>query len=113
MSLLVGLLGTRVEALISDAEIIVGNVRVQALSDTLVRIEPKGPKGFENRTTFMVIDRDSWAGIKITKEASVKVGDATIITTLATASYKVILTQGPPTPPPPPPTPFYVWLTTT
>jgi hypothetical protein len=39
LSLLVGLLGTRVEALVSDAEIIVGNVRVQALSDTLVRIE--------------------------------------------------------------------------
>ena len=106
LSLLVGLLGTRVEALTSDAEIIVGNVRVQALSDTLVRIEPKGPKGFENRTTFMVVDRDSWGGIKITKEASVKVGDATIITTLTTASYKVILTQGPPPPPPPPPTPF-------
>lgn len=37
-----------------------GDVRVQALSPTLVRIELKGPKGFEDRETFRVLRRD-WA----------------------------------------------------
>jgi hypothetical protein len=32
--------------------ITVGNVRVTALSPSLVRIEPRGPTGFEDRTTF-------------------------------------------------------------
>ena len=38
-------------------ESVVGNIRVQALSPTLIRIEPKGPLGFENRTTFNVVNR--------------------------------------------------------
>ena len=38
--------------------IVVGNVRNQALSPTLLRIEPKGPVGFENRSTFMVVGRE-------------------------------------------------------
>ena len=46
----------------------IGNVRVQALSPTLLRVEPKGPRGFEDRTTFMVTSR-AWAGVKITKRA--------------------------------------------
>ncbi|MCF7818731.1 MAG: DUF5110 domain-containing protein [Kiritimatiellales bacterium] len=45
-------------------ESIVGNIRVQALSPTLVRIEQKGPKGFEDRKTLTVVDRD-WAGIPL------------------------------------------------
>lgn len=45
-------------------ESIIGNVRVQALSPTLVRIEQKGPKGFEDRTTLTVVNRD-WAGIPL------------------------------------------------
>ena len=39
----------------------VGRVRVQALSPTLVRLEVKGPKGFEDRSTFHVQER-SWPG---------------------------------------------------
>ena len=39
------------------ASVIVGDVRVQALSPTLLRVEPKGPAGFEDRTTFMVTSR--------------------------------------------------------
>ena len=31
----------------------VGGFRIQALSPTLLRVEPKGPAGFEDRTTFM------------------------------------------------------------
>ena len=33
---------------------IVGNVRVQALSATVIRIEPKGPMGFYDMTSFVV-----------------------------------------------------------
>lgn len=33
-------------------EQVVGNVRVSALSATLLRVEPKGPMGFEDRSTF-------------------------------------------------------------
>lgn len=35
----------------------VGNVRITAISDSLVRIEAKGPKGWENRPTFHVAAR--------------------------------------------------------
>ena len=38
-----------------------GNVRAQLLSDSLVRLELKGPAGFENRNTFHVVNRD-WPG---------------------------------------------------
>jgi len=41
------------------------NYRISALSASLVRIEPCGPKGFEDRTTFNVIGRDAFAGIPI------------------------------------------------
>jgi hypothetical protein len=45
-----------------------GKVRIQALSPTLLRVEPQGPKGsFEDRTTFMVVDRDGFPGTPITK----------------------------------------------
>jgi len=47
--------------------IIVGDIRVTGLSPTLVRVEPKGPTGWEDRTTFMVRPLPShafiaWAG---------------------------------------------------
>jgi hypothetical protein len=44
-----------------EQQVVVGNVRVQALSDTLVRIEGRGTKGFEDRQTFIVVGRD-WPG---------------------------------------------------
>lgn len=34
--------------------IVVGDIRVTGLSPTLIRVEPKGPSGWEDRTTFMV-----------------------------------------------------------
>eukprot|EP01050_Picozoa_sp_SAG11_P010128 SAG11_NODE_998_length_6237_cov_22.378299_4_plen_957_part_00 len=61
------------------SEVIVGDIRVQALSSTLLRVEPRGPQGFEDRTTFMVTGRN-WTGIPITKEAD---------GTLSTASWNV------------------------
>jgi Glycosyl hydrolases family 31/PA14 domain/Domain of unknown function (DUF5110) len=39
----------------------VGDVRVQVLSGSLVRLELRGPKGFEDRPTFHVLNRD-WPG---------------------------------------------------
>jgi len=48
-------------------ESIVGDIRVQALSPTLVRIEQKGPQGFEDRRTLTVIDRD-WEGAPMKAE---------------------------------------------
>jgi len=41
---------------------VIGDVRVQLLSDSLVRIELKGPAGFEDRETFHVVNRD-WPGM--------------------------------------------------
>ncbi|MHB8637653.1 MAG: TIM-barrel domain-containing protein [Fimbriimonadaceae bacterium] len=46
-------------------EVVVGNVRIQFLSPTLVRIEQRGPEGFENRDTFTVVQRN-WTGVRET-----------------------------------------------
>ena len=70
---------------IVSSSIIVGDVRVQALSSTLVRVEPKGPRGFEDRTTFMVVNR-SFPGLAITKKAVTAAG-----TLLSTTAYDVLL----------------------
>ena len=47
---------------------IIGNVRVQVLSPTVVRLEEKGPKGYEDRETFHVTNRDNWEGTEVTRE---------------------------------------------
>jgi alpha-glucosidase (family GH31 glycosyl hydrolase) len=51
------------------ADEIVGDVRVQVLSATLVRIELKGPKGFEDRPTFHITGRQ-WPGATVTRSTS-------------------------------------------
>lgn len=56
-------------AALCRADEIVGNVRVQVLSPTLVRIELKGPKGFEDRPTFHVVER-SWPGADSSRSSS-------------------------------------------
>ena len=48
------------------ASVTENNVRVQLLSDTLVRIEAKGPKGFENRSSFTVQKRTGWEDVPFT-----------------------------------------------
>lgn len=69
--------------------VVVGNVRVQALSPRLVRIEPKGPMGFENRTTFMVVGRDSFgAGVPLTL-----VNQSNGVSWLSTPYYSVMIVQ--------------------
>jgi alpha-glucosidase (family GH31 glycosyl hydrolase) len=58
----VGLMTTQTSAAKSDLrDIVVGNVRVQLISDSLVRLELRGPEGFENRATFHVVNRN-WPG---------------------------------------------------
>ncbi|HUA66664.1 MAG TPA: TIM-barrel domain-containing protein [Alphaproteobacteria bacterium] len=44
-----------------DNHAIIGNVRVELLSESLVRLELKGPEGFEDRPTFHIVNRD-WPG---------------------------------------------------
>ena len=47
---------------------IIGRVRVQVLSPTVVRLEEQGPKGFEDRETFHIANRDNWEGTGVTRE---------------------------------------------
>lgn len=49
--------------------VIVGNVRVQLLSDSLVRLEWKGAEGFEDRQTFHIVNRD-WPGTSFTLQTN-------------------------------------------
>eukprot|EP01051_Picozoa_sp_SAG22_P015779 SAG22_NODE_2118_length_2984_cov_2.031196_1_plen_396_part_00 len=64
----------------------VGNIRVQALSPTLLRVEPRGPLSFEDRTTFMVTGRSGWPGIPILSRNA---------TTLTTAAWDVTVHEFP------------------
>ena len=41
-----------------DHQIIIKNIRIQALSDTLLRLEERSSSAFEDRITFTVLDRD-------------------------------------------------------
>jgi alpha-glucosidase (family GH31 glycosyl hydrolase) len=43
-------------------EFVSGNVRIQFLSNSLLRVEEKSPNGFEDRPTFQVVGRD-WPGV--------------------------------------------------
>lgn len=64
---------------------IVGNVRVEVLSPHLVRIELKGPKGFEDRPTFHVVDREAWPGAATERHVNQTTTD------IATPSWKVVV----------------------
>jgi hypothetical protein len=60
-----------------SGEAVVGDIRVQVLSDNLIRIEQRGPKGFEDRNTFTVVDRN-WSGGSIDVQKQKK---STLLTT--------------------------------
>ena len=47
-----------------SAAVVVGEVRVSALSPSLIRIEPKGPAGFEDRESTAVVTRFPTAEIR-------------------------------------------------
>ena len=73
------------------SQAIVGNVRVQALSPTLVRVEESGPHfwearmGWEDRETFTVVGRANFSGVPITATKVLPSG----ATQLTTAHYLV------------------------
>jgi hypothetical protein len=54
-------------ALSQEHSFTVGDTRITALSETLIRIEPKGPNGFEDGNTFVAVARSSFAGVKLSK----------------------------------------------
>lgn len=61
---------------------VLGQVRVQFLSPTLVRVEKKGPKGFEGRATFTVPHRPK-ASVQVTETqkdglTTLRCGDLTV-----------------------------------
>src|SRR3569833_1565022 len=62
--LMAGKAGLALPLFASDS-VITGSVRVQMLSDSLVRLETKGMKGFEDRPTFHIVNRD-WPGTTYT-----------------------------------------------
>ena len=66
--------------------VVVGDVRVTALSASLIRVEPRGPTGFEDRSTFNVVGRDSFSGLAISVKNSSGTG-----AWLATSAYLVHL----------------------
>lgn len=67
------------------SEIIEGNVRVQLLSDNLVRIEEKTAEGFEDRASYYVLNRNNWHTVKY------DVRDADGYLVITTANYTVKL----------------------
>lgn len=69
---------------------IVGNMRVSMLSPTLVRIEAKGPHGFEDRPTFMALNRSLFP-VKITKQTTLTNGSVQ----LDTQYYSIVLPKPP------------------
>lgn len=55
----------------------IGNIRVQTLSDTLARVEVKGPEGFEDRETYHITGRD-WEGVSA--QVTAAAGETLVIT---------------------------------
>ncbi len=66
--------------------LVYGNLRLQLLSDSLVRIESKGEKGFEDRASYTVFNRTDW-GDKI----AYTVSEGADFISIATAEYTVVL----------------------
>ena len=73
LAILFGLFGQKVSYDPKDyaeglpASVTEGEVRVQLLRDTLVRIETQGPKGFENRPSYTVEKRTGWNKVAYTE----------------------------------------------
>ena len=68
-----------------SASFVVGAVRVQPLGPCLVRVEARGPKGFEDRETFTVADRAG--GEAVAAQETRGAGE----TVVATAHYRVVV----------------------
>ena len=74
------------DALCASCEVVARGTRVQALSPTLLRVEPKGPQGFEGRSTFIVVNRTFTGVPASTRETA---GG----TNISTAYYSVLLRE--------------------
>lgn len=68
-------------------EVILGRIRVSVLSAQLVRLEEQGPRGFEDRPTFLVVERD-WSAPDYRVERHREA------THIVTASYEVVVPHG-------------------
>lgn len=73
--------------LCASNSVIVGSVRVQILSASLVRLESEGTEGFEDRNTFHVVNRN-WPGTSYTSNL---LFSEVVVTT---ANYAVHVPQG-------------------
>jgi hypothetical protein len=73
----------------SSTVVVDGRLRVQALSPTLIRVEPRAPMGFEDRSTFGVVGREHFAGIPIARNGTTTSGAVR----LSTVAYDVHVTQ--------------------
>lgn len=71
-----------------NASIELGALRVQLLSESSVRIENKGPKGFEDRPSYIVLNREDYPSVdySIVKENGV--------TLIKTSKYTVHIPDG-------------------
>lgn len=72
--------------MLGNHQVVIGQVRVQALSESLVRLEVRGKVGFEDRNTFTVVDRE-WEGIDL------QVDEQPGWVTLSSAHYQVFLPE--------------------
>ncbi len=68
-----------------------GDIRVQLLSSSLIRLEWKGPEGFEDRPTFHIVNRD-WTGF-VVKTATLTTNTDATGTTVATADFVIRIPQ--------------------
>ncbi|MEJ5170361.1 MAG: TIM-barrel domain-containing protein [Fimbriimonadales bacterium] len=68
-------------------EHVAGDLRVQILSPGLVRLEQRGPQGFEDRPTFTVVRRD-WPGASVVVR---RIGEATA---LISPRFRVLVRNG-------------------
>ncbi|MCI8435901.1 MAG: hypothetical protein HFK10_08130 [Clostridia bacterium] len=66
--------------------LVYGNMRVQLLSTSLLRIESKGQKGFEDRESYLVDNRDDWG-----KKVAYTKSEAAEGVQIKTAAYTVVL----------------------
>ncbi len=70
------------------ATVVLGDVRIQLLSSSLVRVEQKGAKGFEDRNSYYVTNRTKW---QVVEYDVVEETDETLI---ATEFYTVHVPDG-------------------
>jgi len=66
----------------------IGDVRVQLLSESIARIENKGPKGFEDRPSYIVPNRDDYNKVNYTVE------ERNGVALIKTSKYTVHIPEG-------------------